>query len=169
MNTKLLYTSDKNGMIPNKIYFRKCTVESTNEPQELPSNNLSYAKVSNRCFTYTSSIFNGRYKYMDHFPSMCCSSPLNTQVLFYVVRGNHFYDRELNILCRQNIQSSILKEGDSVHDHTKYIGPKKKLNILYGNSIMKWMRYHVTLNFTPTQMNYVLVEIWEAFKYNLQQ
>ena len=35
---------------------------------------------------------------------------------------------------------------------------------MYGHERMKWMINHGTLNFTPSHMNDVLVETWEAFK-----
>ena len=43
-------------------------------------------------------------------------------------------------------------------------GPNMKLNNLYSNARMNWMRHHGTLKFTPVYMNSVLVATWEAFK-----
>ena len=101
---------------------------------------------------------------MDHFPSMCCSSTLNTQVLFYDGHDSHFDDREFNILRRHKIQSLILKAGDSVHDHPNYNCPNMKLNNFYGNARMDWMRHDRDLKFSPSHTNSVLVKTWEAFK-----
>ena len=106
----------------------------------------------------------GWHKSMSHFPSMCCSSTINPQLLFYDGHVSHFYDRALYILCRRNIQSLIIKSGDYVHGHPNNRGPKTKLNNFYGNARMNWMRHHVTLNFTPPHMNFVLFETWESFK-----
>ena len=106
----------------------------------------------------------GWHKSMSHFPSMCCSSPLNTQVLFYDGHDIHFDDRALDILRRHNIRSFILNKGDYVHDQPNNNGPNMKLNNFYDNAKMNWMRHHGTLKFTPAHMNYVPVETWEAFK-----
>ena len=101
---------------------------------------------------------------MARFISMCCSSPLNPQVLFYDVRGSYFDDRELNILCKHNVQYLILKSGDYVHYQPKNNVPNKDLNNLYANTRMNWIRVHGTLKFSLPHMNYVLVETWEDFK-----
>ena len=106
----------------------------------------------------------GWHKSMSHFPSVCCSLPLNPQMLFYDGHGSHFYDRVLNILHRNHIQFFILKAGDSVHDQSNYNGSKMKLGSLYGNSRMNWMRHNGTLKLTPHHMNFILVETWEALK-----
>ena len=99
----------------------------------------------------------GWHKYISHFASMCCSSPLNHQVLFYDGHDIHFYYRALDILRRHNIQYFILNVGDSVHDHQNDNVLNTKLNNLYGNERMNWMRHHGTLKFTPVRMNSVLV------------
>ena len=39
-----------------------------------------------------------------------------------------------------------------------------KLNNFNDNARMNWTRHHGTLKFSPTHINYVLVEIWKAFK-----
>ena len=90
---------------------------------------------------------------MSHFPSMCCSSPLNPQVLFYDVRTSHFDDRALNVLRIKHIQYFILKAGDYVYDQ-----PNNNLKNFYSNTRMNWMRNHGNLKFTPPHMNYILVE-----------
>ena len=95
---------------------------------------------------------------------MCCYYPLNPQVLFYDGHGSHFDDRALDILRRNNIQSFILKVGDSVHDQPHNNVPNMKFKNLYNNVRMNWIKHHGTLKFTPTHINSVLVETWEAFK-----
>ena len=95
---------------------------------------------------------------------MCCYSALNPQVLLYDGHEIHFDDMELEIICRHNIQYFILKAGNYVHDHPKDNGPNMKINNLYGNAIMNWMRHHGTLKFTRAHMNSVLIETWEAFR-----
>ena len=44
-----------------------------------------------------------------------------------------------------------------------------KLNNLYGNARMNWMIHQGTLEFTPSHMNSVLVETWEAFNLSLKK
>ena len=104
------------------------------------------------------------HKSMSRFPSMCCSSPLNPQVLFYDVHSRHFDDRALYILCKHNIQSFILKSGDYVHDQPNNNGPNMELNNFYGNARMNCMIHHRKLKFTLPHINSVLIETWEAFK-----
>ena len=104
----------------------------------------------------------GWNKYMDNFT--CCSSPLNTQMLFYNGYGSHIYYRELDILCRYDIHYFIIKEGGSVYDHPNDKGPNTKLNICHGNARMNWTRHCGALNFTPSHTSYVLVETWEHLK-----
>ena len=106
----------------------------------------------------------GWHKSMSHFPSMCCSSLLNPQVLFYDGHDSHFDDRALYIILKHNIQSFILKASDYVHDQPSNNGPNMKLKILYGNARINCMRHHVTLKFILAHINSVLVETWEIFK-----
>ena len=95
---------------------------------------------------------------------MCFYYHIKPQVLFYDGNYSHFDDRELDIFRKHHIQYFILKAGDYVHYQTNDNGPKMKLKSLYVNAIMNWMRHHGTLKFTSSQMDYVLVETWEAFK-----
>ena len=101
----------------------------------------------------------GWHKPMSNFDSMCCSYPLNLQVLFYDGQVSHFNDRTLQILHRHNIHYFILMAGDYVHNQTNDNGTNMNLNNLYANERMNWMRHHGTLKFTPPHMNYVLIEI----------
>ena len=73
-------------------------------------------------------------------------------------------DRALNILWSHQIQSFILKSGNSMNYQPNGNVPKLKLNNSYGNTRMNWMGKHGTLNFTPAHMNPVLAEEWQAFK-----
>ena len=84
---------------------------------------------------------------MAHFTFMCCSSPLNLEVLFYGGHGTHFDDNSLNILSGHNIQSFLLKAGDYMHDHQNSNGQKTKFKNFYGNAIINWMRHNITLRF----------------------
>ena len=95
---------------------------------------------------------------MSHFASMCYSSPINTQVLFFDVHDRNFDDRSLNNLCILQIYSFILNPCDSMHDQLNNNAPNLKLKNLYGKARMNWMRKHGTLKFTTAQMNDIFVE-----------
>ena len=102
----------------------------------------------------------GWHKFMSHFASNCLFSPLNNEVLFYNVHDRHFYDSSLDILCKYNIQSFILKAGDSVHDQPNYNVTNMTLKNMYVNAIINCMRKHGTLKFALAHMNSVLVATW---------
>ena len=103
-------------------------------------------------------------KFVSNFASVCCSSPLNTQVLFYDGHGRHFYDNSLNILLQRHIQYFIQEAGDSVNYQPNDNDPNMGINKWCSDSIMNFMSHHVTLRFIPPHMNSVLVETWESFK-----
>ena len=104
------------------------------------------------------------HKSVSHFNSNCCSSPINSQVLFYGGYDIHLDDGALDILRKHNIEPFILKSVYSMHDQNNDNGPKIKLMNIYGNSRMNWMIHHGTLQFTPAHMNSILVKTWESFK-----
>ena len=106
----------------------------------------------------------GWHKSMDQAASICCSSTLNIQVIFYDDHGSHFDDREFIILRSRHIHSFILKAGDYVYDKQNNNGTNLKLNNLYGNARMNWMSKHVTLKFTIAHINSIIVETWEYLK-----
>ena len=85
-------------------------------------------------------------------------------MLLYDLHGNHFDDRSLDILRIHQIQYFILNPGDSFHDQPNNNGPNSKLENLYGNEIMNWIRNNGTLNLMLSHMNNTLVETWETFK-----
>ena len=51
-----------------------------------------------------------------------------------------------------------------MNDQPNDKGPNLKLNNLYDNTIMNWVRKHGNLNFKPSHTNDILVETCEAFK-----
>ena len=106
----------------------------------------------------------GRINPCPIFASMYCSSPLNTQVIFYDGHDINFDGSSLKILWSHHIYYFIQKAGDSVNDQQNDNGQKLNLNHLYGNTIMNLVRKHETLNFTPLHMNAILFETCEAFK-----
>ena len=62
---------------------------------------------------------------MSHFTSMCFSSPLKPQVILCDGHGRNVYDRALDILHIQNIQSLILKADDYMNDHALRKSPEE--------------------------------------------
>ena len=63
-----------------------------------------------------------------------------------------------------HIQPFTLISYYSVNDQTKYSGPYLRLENLYGNKRINWIRKNLYLNFTPSHMNIVIVETWKALK-----
>ena len=143
--------------VPRVVVYQK-----THYTQDIHYNISSGRIIHNSPSGYMDN--GGWHKSMSCFPSICFSSPLNPQVFFYDGHGRYFDDRSLDMLRKHNIQSLILKAGDSVHGHPNYNGPNMKLNNSYNNSRRNWMRHHVTLKFTPAHMNYYLVATCKAFK-----
>ena len=94
---------------------------------------------------------------MAHFKSICCYYPLNPQVLLYDIHDSPFDDRTLNILRSHQIQSFILKAGNSVHEHLNNNGQNLKLKNFNGNERMNSISKHVTIKFTMAHMNTILV------------
>ena len=91
-------------------------------------------------------------------------SPKYPSYLLWCLWQKNIYIKSFDILQRHYIHYFILKAGDSVHEHPNNNGPKIKINNLYGNAGMTWMRNHGNLKFTPPHLNSVTVETWEAFK-----
>ena len=98
----------------------------------------------------------GKLKSKSHLFSMCCSSPLNLQLLLYDGYDIHFDDRSLNILWSQHIQYFILNLGDSINDQTNNNGTNLKLDNMYGNKRIKWTSNHGTLKLMSAYINAVL-------------
>ena len=61
-------------------------------------------------------------------------------------------------------QALIIKAHEYVNNILNENGNNLKLNNIYGNAIMNWMRMRVKLKFTLAHMNFVLVETWDFFK-----
>ena len=73
----------------------------------------------------------GWHKPMSHFPSNCCSSTLNPQVILYDGHDSHFYDRDLDILRKHTTSSrSYSRKFDSLNDQPNDNGPNMKLKII---------------------------------------
>ena len=107
---------------------------------------------------------NGWHKSMDHLPSMCWSSALNTQVIFYDGHDRQFDDMALIILLSHHIHSLIVKEGYYFHEYPKDNGTILNLKSFYSNTGMNWTIEYGTLQFNPAHTNAIVVEIWEALK-----
>ena len=106
----------------------------------------------------------GWMKAMSLFIRTCGSSKMNPQVLFFDGHDSHFDDRATHILRSHHISPFTLKTGVSTNDQPNDNGPNLKLKRYYCIAKMKWQRQHGTMNFTPSHMNSVLVEIWHSFQ-----
>ena len=106
--TSLIFTcSDINGFIhPVMVHH------SNHYTQDTHLNIPRYWVVKNPKSGYMD--YDGWLKSVAHFASTSFSSPLNTQVLFYDGQDIHFDDMSFNIINSHNIQSFVLKAGDSV-------------------------------------------------------
>ena len=103
-------------------------------------------------------------KSMSHFSSVCFSYHLNTLVLLYDGHDRHFDYSSLRILWSHHIHYLIQNSGGFVQYQPKNNDPNLKLDNLYGNTRMNFMRNHGTLKFTPAHNNTILVETWEYSK-----
>ena len=77
--------------------------------------------------------FDGWLKLMFHFSSICCSSPLKPQVLFYDIHNSHFDGMALDILWYHYMKSFILNSGEYVHGQLSSNGPNLNINISHGD------------------------------------
>ena len=106
----------------------------------------------------------GWMKAMSLFSRTCGDRKLNTHVLFFDGHYIHSDDKATHIIWSQHISPFILKDGDSTNYQTNDNEPNLKLKRYYGISKLKRKRQHGTLKFTPSHMNYVLLEIWYFFQ-----
>ena len=103
----------------------------------------------------------GWLKSMTQFSNICGASS-NNQILFFNGHNNHFENCALTQMQSKNIQSFILKLGDSINDQPNENGPNSTLKALYNVLKAKWMLKYGTTRFQPHHMNSVLVEAWDA-------
>ena len=136
--------------------------QATKYTQDLHYNIPKYWVFHNTPYGYIDRV--GLMKAMMNFKTVCVANKLNQQVLFYDVHEIHFDNRAINILCSHHIKPFVLKAGDSGNDQPNYNGPNLNLKGLYGQAIMNWQRQYVTLKFTNSHMNALLVEMWRYFQ-----
>ena len=108
----------------------------------------------------------GWMKEMSILSRTCGSSKMNPQVLFFDGHDSHFDDRATHILRSHRISPFILKAGDSTNDQPNDNGPNRMLKRYYSIARVKWQRQRGIMKFTPTHMNYVLVESGIYFNNN---
>ena len=156
--TALIFTcADDKSSIPPVVLHQR-THYTQNFHYNMPSNWL----IQNSLSGYMDH--DDWHKFMSHFSSMCCYSPINHQLIYCDGHDRHFDSREVDILCRHNIQYLLLNSGNYVHYQPNDNGPNMILKNCYGNARMNYMRHHGTFNSTLAHMNYVLVGTWKAFK-----
>ena len=95
----------------------------------------------------------GWLKAMTQFSNICGASPVINQILFFGGNDSHFDDRSLKQMQSKNIQSFILKAGDSINNQPNDNGPNSKLKALYNTPKAKWMLKYGTTRFQPHHMN----------------
>ena len=105
----------------------------------------------------------GWLKSMNQFSNICGDYHVNNKILFFDGQNGNFGKHALTQTKTKNIQSFILKVGDSIYYHPNNNGPNSKLKALYNILKAKWMLKYGTLRFQPHHMKYVLVETWKPF------
>ena len=101
---------------------------------------------------------------MTQFSNICGTYPVNNQILLFDGNDNHFNDGALRRMVYKNIQSFVIKSGDSINDQPNYNGPNDELKSLCNVEKSVWMIKYGTTKFSPHHMNFVLVEVRYAFK-----
>ena len=67
---------------------------------------------------------------MTQFSNICGASPVNNQIIFFGGYNIHFDDRALTQMQIKNIQTFVLKAGDSINNQPNENGPNSKLKAL---------------------------------------
>ena len=60
---------------------------------------------------------------MTQLLKICSASPVKNQILFFDGHDSHFNDHALTQMQSKNIQTFILKAGDSINDQPNDNGP----------------------------------------------
>ena len=84
----------------------------------------------------------GWLKAMTQLSNMCGTYPVKNQILFFGGNDSHFDNSALTQIQSKNIQTFILKVGDSINDQPNGNGPNSTLKALYNRSKAKWMVKH---------------------------
>ena len=106
----------------------------------------------------------GWLKAMNQFSNLCSAFPVNNHILFFDVHDSRFNNGALREMMCKNIQSFVLKPGESINDHPNDNGPNAKLKSLYIVTKSTWMLKYGMTKFLPHHMKLVLVEALDAFK-----
>ena len=69
-------------------------------------------------------------KAMTQLSNICGASPVKSQAIFFGGHDSYFSDRALTKTQRKNIQTFILKVGDSINDQNIDNGSNSKLKAL---------------------------------------
>ena len=115
---------------------------------------------------HTPSEYMDRYgwvKAITQLSNICSASPVNNQIIFFDWYNSHFVDSPLTQIQGRNIQTFILKPGDSINNQCNDNGTNSKLKALYNILKAKWMLKYGSTRFQPHNTNYVPVETWETF------
>ena len=69
-------------------------------------------------------------KTMTQLFNICSASLVKNQIIFFYGHDSHFDDHALKKMQRKNIQTFIIKAGDSINDQPNENGPNSKLKSL---------------------------------------
>ena len=104
------------------------------------------------------------FKATTQLSNVCGASPINNQIIFFDGHDSHFDDHTpINMECC-NIQTFVLKGGDSTNGQPNDNVPYSKLKSLYNDVNAVWILEYGTSKLLPCHMNSILVEAWETFK-----
>ena len=101
---------------------------------------------------------------MTQFSNVCGASPVNNQILFFDGHESHFDDDALRQMMEKNIQTFVLKSGNSINYQPNDNVSNAKLKSIYNVGKSVWMLEYGMTKFSPHHMNSVLVEAWYALK-----
>ena len=101
---------------------------------------------------------------MNQFSNICGTYPVNNQILLFDGHDNYFNYGALIQMMYKNIQPFVIKSCESINDQPNYNGPNDKLKSLCNVEKSVWIMKYGTTKFSPHHMNFVLVEVWYAFK-----
>ena len=100
---------------------------------------------------------------MTQFFNISGISPVKNQILLLDGNYSHFNPCTLTQSQRKNIETFIIKAGDSIKNQSNDNRPNTKLKSLYNTSKAKWILKYGTSRFQPHHTNSALVETRESF------
>ena len=106
----------------------------------------------------------GWLKFTTQSSNVYDASPVNNQIIFFDGHGSHFDDGALRQIMCKNIQTFLIKAGNSTNDQPDDYGQNAKLKSLYNVAKIKWLLKYGMKGFSSHHMSSALVEAWDSFK-----